>query len=456
MMADAIGDLHGIKRSEINALQERALAIDKELKSKRSDGSLPFFDLPYQDIEDIIRTANEIKDGFENFVLIGIGGSSLGPKALHSALNSPFYNQLTKKKRTGCPKIYFIENIDPDGLSALFEIIDIKKTVFNVITKSGSTAETMSNFLIVRERLNAEFEKREARRHIIATTDPKKGALRRIVEKEGYKSLEVPEKVGGRFAVFTSVGLLPAAVVGIDIKQLLEGAAYMDRLTRTDDIWGNPAYMKAVLEYIAAAEKGKNITVIMSYADALSVVGEWFCQLWAESLGKRMTIDKKVVNAGQTPVRALGTNDQHSQIQLYMEGPFDKTVTFIRVDKFKNEVLLPRISEDSDDLSYLGGLTMNELMHAEGFATELALTKEGRPNCRITLSEISPFTIGALLYMFEVQTAFAGGLYNVNPFDQPGVEEGKRMTYAMMGRPGYEEKKKEIHKTAKMTRLTIP
>mgnify|MGYP001560423930 CR=1 FL=1 len=456
MMADAIGETHGIKRSEIDALQERVKAVDRELKNRRKDGNLPFFDLPYQDIKDIIKAADEIKDGFENFVLIGIGGSSLGPKALHAALNAPFYNQLTKKKRKGCPKIYFLENIDPDGLTALLDVIDIKKTIFNVITKSGTTAETMANFLIVRERLNAELGKREARRHLIATTDPKKGTLRRLVEKEGYKSLEVPEKVGGRFSVLTSVGLLPAAVAGIDIKGLLKGAAYMDSLTRSDNIWENPAYMKAGLEYIAATAKGRNITVMMSYADALSVIGEWFCQLWAESLGKRMTIDGKVVNAGQTPVRAIGTNDQHSQIQLYMEGPFDKTVTFIRVEKFQNDVLLPRMSEDGDALSYLGGHTMNELIHAEGFATELALTKEGRPNCRITLSEISPYTIGALLYMLEVQTAFAGGLYNVNPFDQPGVEEGKRMTYAMMGRPGYEEKKKEIEYLAKRARFTIP
>lgn len=456
MMADAISEAHGIKRSEIDALQKRAMAIDSGLKTKRKDVTLPFFDLPYQNIKDIIKAADKIKDRFENFVLVGIGGSSLGPKALHLALNSPFYNQLTKKKRKGCPRIYFLENIDPDGLSALLEIIDTKKTVFNVITKSGTTAETMSNFLILRERLNVDLGKKAARRHIIAATDPKNGALRRLSEKEGYESFDIPEKVGGRFSVFTPVGLLPAAVAGIDIKQLLAGAAYMDSLTRTDDIWKNPAYMKALLEYIAATGKGKNISVLMSYADALSGIGDWFCQLWAESLGKKNTIDGEMVNAGQTPVRALGTNDQHSQIQLYMEGPFDKTFTFIRVERFRNEILIPRASGDGDALSYLGGHTINELIHAEGFATELALTKEGRPNCRITLSEISPFTIGALLYMFEVQTAFAGGLYNINPFDQPGVEEGKKMTYAIMGRPGYEEKKKEIHETAKITRLTIP
>jgi glucose-6-phosphate isomerase len=230
----------------------------------------------------------------------------------------------------------------------------------------------------------------------------------------------------------------------------------MDKLCKSDNVWQNPAYMNAALQYNAATKRDKRITVLMSYADALDEIGDWFCQLWAESLGKKNTIDGKVVNAGQTPVKAIGTNDQHSQIQLYMEGPNDKTITFIRVEKFRNELLMPRVSIDGDSFSYLGGRTMNELIHAEQTATELALTKNSRPNSRITLSEVSPYTIGALLYMFEVQTAFSGGLYNINPFDQPGVEEGKVLTYAMMGRSGYEEKKKEIEEMAKRARFTIP
>lgn len=456
MMSDTIGEEHGIKKSEIDALRDKVKLIDKDLKSKRKDGILPFFDLPYQDIGSISKAAEEIKTGFENFVLIGIGGSSLGPKALHKALNPPYYNELPKEKRKGCPKIYFLENVDPDSLNAALDAIDLKKTVFNVITKSGSTSETMANFLLVREMLVKAVGKEKAKRHIIATTDSKKGSLRRLVETEGYMSFEVPEKVGGRFSVFTPVGLFPAAVIGIDIKQLLDGAAYMDNLCKSENVWENPAYMSAVLQYIAATVRGKNITVLMSYADALDEIGGWFCQLWAESLGKKNTLDGRPVNTGQTPVKAIGTNDQHSQIQLYMEGPNDKTITFIRLEKFRNEILMPRVSIDNDSLSYLGGRTMNELIHAEQTATELALTKNSRPNSRITLSEVSPYTIGALLYMFEVQTAFSGGLYNINSFDQPGVEEGKVMTYAMMGRRGYEEKKKEIEEMAKRARFTIP
>ncbi|MBI5180197.1 MAG: glucose-6-phosphate isomerase [Nitrospirae bacterium] len=456
MMSDAVGEEHGIKRSEIGSLQDKVKLLDKELKSKRKDGLLPFFDLPYQDITEIINAADDVKKEFDNFVLIGIGGSSLGPKALHKALNPPYYNELPKEKRKGCPKIYFLENVDPDSLNAVLDAIDLKKTVFNVITKSGSTSETMANFLLVRERLVEAVGKEKAKRHIIATTDSKKGSLRRLVETEGYKSFEVPEKVGGRFSVFTPVGLFPAAVSGIDIKQLLSGAAYMDKFCSSDNVWQNPAYMSAALQYISATVRGKNITVLMSYADALESIGDWFCQLWAESLGKKNAIDGKVVNAGQTPVRAIGTNDQHSQIQLYMEGPNDKTITFIRIEKFRNELLMPRVSIDGDSLSYLGGRTMNELIHAEQTATELALTKSRRPNSRIALSEVSPYTIAALLYMFEVQTAFSGGLYNINPFDQPGVEEGKVLTYAMMGRRGYEEKKNEIEVMAKRARFTMP
>ena len=230
---------------------------------------------------------------------------------------------------------------------------------------------------------------------------------------------------------------------GIDIDMLLDGAAYMDELSKNEDFYKNPSYMFALLSYIAM-EQGKNISVMMPYADSLKYVSDWFAQLWAESLGKKYDNGENVINAGQTPVKALGVTDQHSQVQLYTEGPFDKMVVLIGVDKFRKEMTIPKIYGDIPSLGFLGGVTQNRLIATEQVATEYALQKAGKANMTITLPEVNEFTLGQLLYMFEVATGFAGELLGINAFDQPGVEEGKNATYAMFGRPGYEAKKAEL------------
>ncbi len=211
----------------------------------------------------------------------------------------------------------------------------------------------------------------------------------------------------------------------------------MDRQCQAASFQENPAYLGAMLQYLADTKKGKSVSVIMPYADSLSGVGDWYCQLWAESLGKKYSLDKELVNVGQTPVKAVGVTDQHSQLQLYLEGPFNKVVIFIAPQRYKQEVKMPPAYEDIEAVSYLGGHTLNELIQAEQDATELTLTKNSRPNWKISLPEINPFSLGQILYFFEVQTIFAGGLYNIDPLDQPGVEEGKRITYRIMGRKGF-------------------
>lgn len=395
MMAGRIGACHGIKEEEIEELMTRInSALDTVLQGKWA-----FMGLPYNTgLVDKIR-GMEIK--CDNFIVIGIGGSSLGNRALHNSLNHPFKNR---------PRIFVLENVDPATIKGLMETVDFKKTVINVITKSGSTLETMANFKVLNRLVDKD--------RIIVTTDPEKGELRRITKQEGYTALDIPPDVGGRFSVFSSVGLLSAHVSGIDISGLLEGARFMDGLSKNRDIWKNPACMSAVLQYIFY-KKGRNVSVFMPYSDRLKDLAEWFCQLWAESLGK-------CENVGSTPVRTLGVIDQHSQLQLYMEGPQDKVITFVRVKNLGKAVEIPG-----------EGYTINDLMLAEQQATELALTKNSRPNCTITLEDISPFTIGALMYMLEIQTAFIGELFGIDAFDQPGVEEGKKITNALLGRPGY-------------------
>ena len=282
------------------------------------------------------------------------------------------------------------------------------------------------------------------RKHMVVTTDAKKGDLRTIADREGLPSFEVPDGVGGRFTVLTSVGLLSAAFSGIDIQELLDGAAAMDRRMQEYDPMENPAYVNACLHYLFDVNQGKRLSVMMPYVHALKDLADWYRQIWAESLGKKVALDGSIVHVGPTPIKALGATDQHSQIQLYVEGPFDKVITFLAVDRYRNALTFPPAYEDLGSLGYLGGHSMSELIQAERMATEFALTEAQRPNITITLPEVNPFTVGQLLYMLEVQTVFSGGLYGINPLDQPGVEAGKQATYALMGREGYEKKRAEI------------
>jgi glucose-6-phosphate isomerase len=445
MMSDMLGEEQGISKKSIDAMAGKLIEAAKALETKRAEGRMQWRDLPYnqkETVADILETAAKIKDKFEVFVVLGIGGSALGPIAVQQALNHLHYNELSKEQRGGCPRLYVVDNVDPERMEALFDVIDVEKSLFNVITKSGSTSETMAQFLIVHDMLKNRLGE-EYRSHLIATTDKEKGNLIKIAGELGLKTYTIPEGVGGRFSELSPVGLLAAAVCGIDIEELLAGAAYMDEICKEEDVYKNPAYMAATLQYLAMKD-GKNISVMMPYADSLKYMADWYAQLWAESLGKRYNQNGEEVFAGQTPVKALGVTDQHSQIQLYTEGPFDKVVTFLGVERYRTSMLISRGFEDIPAVSFLGGHTLNELIHAEQAATEYALLKAKRLNRTITLPEVNAFTVGQLLYFMEVETAFAGELMEINAFDQPGVEEGKNATYALLGRPGYEQKKAEL------------
>src|SRR3990170_1020849 len=454
MMREQIGDDAGLAAEDIQFLSSHIKRVHDELTAKRGSGEIAFYDLPYQDTGAIKSLAADITATFDNLLFIGIGGSALGPMAIHQALHSPFYNQLAGKGAKRRPKIYFLNNIDPDETAALLEILDLTKTVIVVITKSGSTAETMASFLVLREAIRTSTGRIDPVQ-VIAITDPETGLLRKIARQEGYRTLDIPGGVGGRFSVLTPVGLLSAAVSGIDIDEMLSGAALMDKRCSQPEIWQNPAYMKGALEYLFLTRQERNISVMMAYSDALGSLIEWYVQLWAESLGKKYGLDGRTVYAGQTPVKAIGATDQHSQLQLYIEGPHDKTITFLRVEEFNREIPIPDAFGEMEGINYLGGHTLNELIHAEQRATEVALARAGRPNCRMDIPGITPEVIGQLFYMFEVQTAFAGGLYKINPFDQPGVEEGKRLTFGMMGRKGFEDKRREIEAVKKNSKYII-
>jgi len=445
MMAEFVG-AEGIAPEDIAAIAGKIEAAEKAMAEKRASGGMDWRDLPYnQDeiVREIETYVNEMKNEIDAFVVLGIGGSALGPMAVQQAINHPHYNELPREKRGGFPRLYIADNVDPEKLTYMFDVVDMTKSLFNVISKSGSTSETMSQFMIIKDMLEAKLGKDEARKHIVCTTDCENGNLIKIAKEEGYKTFIIPSGVGGRFSELTPVGLLPAAFCGVDIAELLAGAAYMDGLCQCSDAAKNPALMYAVLNYIGM-QKGKNVSVMMPYADSLKYISDWYGQLWAESLGKKYDLDGKVVNVGPTPVKALGVTDQHSQVQLYAEGPFDKMIVFMGVDAYRETIVIPEIYGDIPSLGFLGGVTQNRLIQVEQMATEYALLKAGKMNMTITLPVVNAFTIGQVLYLFEVATGFAGELMHINAFDQPGVEEGKDATYAFFGRPGYEAKKAEL------------
>ena len=449
MMAEFIGQEQGFTAKDFSNNKKVIADAFKTVSANRGQGMMGWTELPYNQKEivaDIIDTAKAIKKKFDNFVVLGIGGSALGPIAAFQALCHLRHNELPKSKRKA-PKLYVEDNVDPERMAALLDVLDLDKTIFNVVTKSGATSETMAQYLIIMKILKDKYGEK-AKDHMIATTSANKGNLIKIAQQEGLKTFYIPDGVGGRFSELCPVGLLPAAVVGIDIKAMLAGAQYMDKICKNKDVKKNPALMTAFLEYLAM-QRGKNISVMMPYADSLKYIADWYCQLWGESLGKAVDNEGNEVFVGQTPVKALGVTDQHSQVQLYREGPFDKVITLIAVDNYRSTVEISEGCKDIPDVSFLCGHTMNELITAERKATEYALTTAHRLNYTITLPEVNAFTIGELLYLFEMETAYAGAMLNINTFNQPGVEGGKNATYALFGRKGYENTKKEMDSAPK-------
>jgi glucose-6-phosphate isomerase len=397
----------GLQSGELDEIQLRLREAADELL-----GDPPgFMRLPKtaEYAEASARVAEEIRgSGTTDFIHVGI-------------------NALSDDDRRG-PRMHFAENTDPATLSSILDLADPEGTYVNVVTKSGSTAETMANFFVIRGVLVDSLGDFGFQGRIIATTDPEEGFLKQIADREDLKVLPIPADVGGRFSVLTPVGLLPAAVVGLDIDAMLAGAAQcVDEVNEQGA--EHPAVVGAAMHYLMDTARGRNVRVMMTYADALERLAAWFVQLWAESLGK----DGK----GSTPHGAVGTTDQHSQVQLYMEGPEDKVIEIVEVEDHPRDLTIPEAYDDLEGVGYLGGHSMAELLNVECDATRRALTEAGHPNSTMKLGATNEENLGYVFQALEVQTAIAGSLYGVNAFNQPGVEAGKQITYKRMGRPGY-------------------
>ncbi len=443
MMAPRLGG-RGIDPAKLEGMAARFREAHADALRRRESGELGFYALAEggDTLDRIEAFAEGGGQAFSNVVVLGIGGSALGTIALRTALLHPLWNELDDEARDFYPRLYVLDNVDPATIGPFLERVDLRRTLFNVVSKSGGTAETMSQYLIVRQRLEAEMGE-GYRGHLLFTTDPEKGVLRELAGQEDNATLPIPSKVGGRFSVLSAVGLLPAAMCGIPVRELLAGAKEMAERCETDDLRANPAGLFAALQYLADTEAGAPIHVMMPYSDRLRDVADWFRQLWAESLGKARDRAGAEVNVGPTPVKALGATDQHSQVQLYVEGPFDKTIAFLAERDPGADVEIPSIYPDVGELGYLGGRSLGELLRTERLATEAALAKRGRMNLTIEVPRVDARSLGGLFMLFQIATVYAGHFYGIDPLDQPGVELGKQLTYGIMGRAGFEEARAE-------------
>jgi len=447
----------GVEDSDIEKIASDAQKAHAHLKKMISSSKnrlnlgLEWANLPYQDdrqINLIQKLSDEIVKKYDNVIFLGIGGSYLGLKAAQEALAPAYFNEFAtlRNKR---PRIYFEgNNLDPDTLSVLLKNLNPRKTFIVVISKSGETTETKVAFLVVEAWLKkgnvAKFG-----RQILAVTDPESGSLRKrasIEQKKdilSFRSLPLLKGVGGRYSEL-NMGLLHLAILGVKIKEVFSGAKDMAERCKVGDLNKNPAYLYAALHNVFY-RKGKDIAVIMPFSQGLKSSAEWYVQLLAESLGKKFSRKievsgdgseswlkdtNQVVNTGRTPISTCGTSDLHSVQQNNVEGRDNKVITFIKVENFRNEVVIPGKGD------ILSGKNYSELMNLAQEATEWALAREGRPSCTIIMPEVSAYHWGALLFFFQMATAFEGELLNVNAFDQPGVEGYKNYMYYKLGKSG--------------------
>ncbi len=431
------GAKHGLDPAEVQAAQPKALAALEGFHKSFDEGRYGFPALPAQGrlLKQISAAAASLAGSYDTVCVAGIGGSALGAWALDCALRGPHPVQAAHSIRN--PRLVILDNVDPEFIELALASMNPARTLVVPIAKSGATAETMATFLIVDEWMKQALGARKAAARTIAVTSQGRGDLKAFATANNLATFHIPESVGGRFSVLSPVGLVPAALAGLDIKAVCRGAASMTRQSWTADLAGNVALRSALYHYLIWTLRKKTIQVAFPYSNRLWGLAFWFRQLWAESLGKAKDRKGKTVNIGQTPIAALGATDQHSQAQLYMEGPNDKVFSFWAVNRWSTQGAIPKARTGLDSFDYLAGQSLAKLIDAERNATAAALTAAGRPNCTFALDRVDAAHVGAFMQLLEFQTAFMGELLGIDAFDQPGVELGKVFTFGLMDRPGY-------------------
>ncbi|MGI6225837.1 MAG: glucose-6-phosphate isomerase [Peptococcales bacterium] len=422
-----------IYQKEIEALEEQVMQCHYALHTGTGKGSdfLGWLELPNNydknEFKRIKTLAAEIREKAEVFLVIGIGGSYLGARAAIEMLNPSFYNELPRKKRNG-PQIYYLgHNVSSTYITNLLELVEGQDICVNVISKSGTTTEPALAFRILKEYMEEKYGREEASKRILATTDKSRGALRELAEKEGYETFVVPDNIGGRYSVLTAVGLLPMAVSGIDIDQVIKGAQVAAKDLSINSLKDNISQQYAVLRKILY-DQGKTIEILVSYEPSLFYLGEWFKQLFGESEGKE--------GKGIFPTALNFTTDLHSMGQYIQEGKRNLFETILNVERPLKDMVIKRAAEDRDGLNYLEGKTIDFVNKKAMEGTLRAHTEGGVPNIVINIPESSPYYFGYLVFFFLKACGLSGYLLGINPFDQPGVEAYKRNMFKLLGKPG--------------------
>jgi glucose-6-phosphate isomerase len=412
---------------------ERETAAYQAVQGQIASGKLGFARLPFSDTSEIQALADQVASEVSSVIVIGIGGSDLGTRAVQRMLNHQYYN-FAAEYRNDRPQLFFAgDTTDPVPLQEIIDVVDLAKTALIMVSKSGNTLEQMATFILLRDRVVQAVGEEAAKQRIITVTDPETGLLRKITLQEGYRSLSVPQDVGGRFSVLSAVGLFPLAIAGIRIEHLLAGAREVAEMDESSQVGSLPLQF-ASHQYLAFSQ-GMPMSVLFAYTYSMREFGLWYRQIWAESLGKKLNRSGKEVCTGPTPIAAVGPTDQHSQVQLYIEGPKDKIITFVTVEESFVDLELPRAFEDIPSISYLAGKHMKEVVSQEALATAKALHQEGRPSVSLSVTKLDAYHVGMLLYFFELATAYAGEFWDVNAYDQPGVEHAKIIMNEAMGKP---------------------
>ena len=414
----------GIETSaNFQSYQEKVFDIVSKLYASKTNTSAMsgWLNLPHDAgmFQEVSSFVNKIKteEKYEHLLVFGIGGSSLGAQALIESLKTPLWNRLSKGKRKGFLTVDFIDNLDPVVIRTVLNRLKLDQTLFVVISKTGTTVETIVPMLIAKEL--ATEEGLDFYKQCVFITSKNKGILCELSRKNSIPIFSIPENVGGRYSVFSPVGLIPGGLAGTDLNEVQAGIIEADRLCQEQNLKTNIASSIALCAYFSYAA-GKNIFVLMPYSTSMKRFVDWFVQLWAESIGK--------AGKGSTPLPAIGATDQHSQLQMFNEGPSDKLVCFVKINKHKRDITIPDFSSEVPEFRAYANHKVGEILNIELDATRRALTENKRPNITITLPELDEYYISQLMYIFEMATAITGHLLEVNPFDQPGVELTKRYT----------------------------
>ena len=432
-----------VHEHEVESMKALTESARKLLLSKSGAGNdyLGWIDLPVdydkEEFARIKKAAEKIKSDSDVLVVIGIGGSYLGARAAIEFLGHNFFNSVSKDLRKA-PEIYFVGNsISSNYLAGLVDVIGDRDFSVNIISKSGTTTEPAIAFRVFKKMLEEKYGKDGAAKRIYATTDKAKGALKKLADAEGYEEFVVPDDVGGRFSVLTAVGLLSIAVSGVDIDELMAGAASARKRCIENDFDNNDAMQYAALRNIML-RKGKSVEILCDYEPSLHYTLEWWKQLMGESEGKD--------NKGLFPASVDLTTDLHSMGQFIQDGSRIMFETVLNVEKTSREIVIEKEDEDLDGLNYLAGKTMDFVNKCAMNGTILAHTDGNTPNLRVDIPEQTPFYLGELFYFFEFACGLSGYMLGVNPFNQPGVESYKKNMFALLGKPGYEAEGEELRK----------